>query len=159
LSVMCSDVIWIALPACGTGWSPALGHSSSRNGVTFLPGLNPNRARDWAPASIWVQDNNDLHYPSGLLRDGGSHHRGAPALHRVRAHVGGRDDETGELHSEDDNGGWLGRVVSARVPGGDSLGAIALRLKSNVLLAVYKPAKAAHPRPSFTVSVTPPVSE
>jgi hypothetical protein len=74
-----------------------------------------------------IPDNNGLHYPSGLLRDGGSHHRGAPALHRVRAHVGGRDDETGELHSEDDNGGWLGRVVSARLPGGDSLGAIALR--------------------------------
>jgi hypothetical protein len=29
-------------------------------------------------------------------------------------------------------------------------------MKSNVLLAMYKPAKAAHPRPSFTVSVTPP---
>jgi hypothetical protein len=32
-------------------------------------------------------------------------------------------------------------------------------MKSNVLLAVYKPAKAAHRWPSFTVSVTPPVSE
>jgi hypothetical protein len=29
LCVMCSDVIWIAPPACGTRWSSALGHCSS----------------------------------------------------------------------------------------------------------------------------------
>jgi hypothetical protein len=53
-----------------------------RNGVTCALGLNPNRAGDWAPVSIF-QDSNGLQHQMGLLRDAVPS-LGAPADRRSR---------------------------------------------------------------------------
>jgi hypothetical protein len=98
-SVLCSDVIWIALPACGTGWSPALGHSSSPQWRHFRTRLEP--AGDWTPVSIWFRIVTICTTKWVYCRTR-FNHWGAPALHHGRAHVGGRD-EAGKLHSEDDS--------------------------------------------------------
>jgi hypothetical protein len=57
---------------------PRLAILHPRSGVTCALGLNPNRAGDWAPVSIF-QDSNGLQHQMGLLRDAVPS-LGAPAL-------------------------------------------------------------------------------
>jgi len=114
LSVMCRAAIWIALPACGTSWSPALGHSSSPQWRHLRIRLEPEPGRGLGAVSIF-QDSNGLQHQMGLLRDAVPSLGGARP-HHGRAHVGGRD-EAGKLHSEDDNPLAEG-VAAQRVAGG-----------------------------------------
>jgi len=76
--VMCRAAIWIALPACGTSWSPALGHSSSPQWRHLRIRLEPEPGRGLGAVSIF-QDSNGLQHQMGLLRDAVPS-LGAPAL-------------------------------------------------------------------------------